>query len=99
MPSGLYEQGVNIALNRKLSEVPDARKSVAPIDKTEESKVLLFVREFKADRSAGGAAAYTFLETANDVKHSGSRPVNITWGLYWTIPAKFLKKTNKLVVG
>lgn len=32
---GLYEQVINIALNRELSEIPDARKSVAPIDKAE----------------------------------------------------------------
>ena len=63
------------------------------------SKVLLFVREFKADRITGGAEAYTFLGTANYVKHSGSRPMNITWKLDRPIPAKFLKKTNKLVVG
>lgn len=63
------------------------------------SKVLLFVREFKADRITGGAAAYTFLGTANYVKHDGSRPINITWKLDRPIPAKFLKKTNKLVVG
>ncbi|MHA5218529.1 DUF3427 domain-containing protein [Dysosmobacter sp. Phy] len=63
------------------------------------SKVLLFVREFKADRVTGGAAAYTFLGTANYVKHDGSRPMNITWKLDRPIPAKFLKKTNKLVVG
>ena len=63
------------------------------------SKVLLFVREFKADRITGGAAAYTFLGTANYVKHNGSRPMNITWQLDRPIPAKFLKKTNKLVVG
>ena len=63
------------------------------------SKVLLFVREFKADRITGGAGAYTFLGTANYVKHEGSRPMNITWRLERPIPAKFLKKTNKLVVG
>ena len=63
------------------------------------SKVLLFVREFKADRITGGAEAYTFLGTANYVKHSGSKPMNITWKLDRPIPAKFLKKTNKLVVG
>ena len=63
------------------------------------SKVLLFVREFKADRITGGAEAYTFLGTANYVKHEGSRPMNITWALDRPIPAKFLKKTNKLVVG
>ncbi len=37
---GLYEQIINTALNRELSEIPDARKSVAPIDKAEASKVL-----------------------------------------------------------
>ena len=62
-------------------------------------KVLLFVREFRADRITGGAAAYTFLGTASYVKHEGSRPMNITWKLDRPIPAKFLKKTNKLVVG
>ena len=63
------------------------------------SRVLLFVREFKADRITGGAEAYTYLGTANYVKHDGSRPMNITWRLDHPIPAKFLKKTNKLVVG
>lgn len=63
------------------------------------SKVLLFVREFKSDQITGGAEAYTYLGTANYVKHNGSRPMNITWKLDKPIPAKYLKKTNKLVVG
>lgn len=63
------------------------------------TKVLLFVREFKSDRIGNGAAAYTYLGTANYVKHAGSRPMNITWRLDHPIPAKYLKKTNKLVVG
>ncbi len=63
------------------------------------SKVLLFVREFKTDRLTGGAAAYTFLGTAEYVNHVGSRPMNITWKLDKPIPARFLKKTNKLIVG
>ena len=63
------------------------------------SRVLLFVREFKTDRLTGGAEAYTFLGTAEYVSHEGSRPMNITWRLDRPIPAKFLKKTNKLVVG
>ena len=37
---GLYEQIINTALKHELSEVPAARKSVAPIDKAEASKVL-----------------------------------------------------------
>ena len=67
--------------------------------KEQGNKVLLFVREFKTDRVTGSAEAYTYLGTANYVKHEGSRPMNITWRLDRPIPAKFLKKTNKLVVG
>ena len=63
------------------------------------TKVLLFVREFKSDRITGGAEAYTYLGTANYVTHTGSKPMNITWKLDRPIPAKYLKKTNKLVVG
>ena len=61
------------------------------------SKILLFVRETKNDLV--GAAPYTFLGTANYVKHEGSRPMSITWKLDVPIPAKYLRKTNKLVVG
>ena len=64
-----------------------------------EEKAVEYIWEFKADRLTGGAEAYTFLGTANYVKHEGSRPMNITWKLDRPIPAKFLKKTNKLVVG
>ena len=37
---GLYEQVINNALTSELSEIPEARKAVAPIDKAEASKVL-----------------------------------------------------------
>lgn len=60
-------------------------------------KVLLFVREFKKD--IGGTAPYTCLGLANYMNHQGSKPMNITWQLHKSIPARFLKKTNKLVVG
>ncbi|MBO4495289.1 MAG: DUF3427 domain-containing protein [Clostridiales bacterium] len=65
------------------------------------SKVLLFVREFKTERqeNGGGAGAYTFLGTANYVTHTGDCPMSITWRLDRPIPAKFLKKTNKLMIG
>ena len=51
------------------------------------------------DNISGGAVPYTFLGTANYLGHEGSRPMNITWQLDKPIPAKFLKKTSKLVVG
>lgn len=62
------------------------------------SRVLLFVRESKKD-ACGGAAAYTFLGTADYIKHEESRPMSITWKLERPIPAKYLKVTNQLVVG
>ena len=37
---GLYEQVINNSLSSELSEIPDARKSVAPMDKAEAAKVL-----------------------------------------------------------
>ena len=59
---------------------------------------LLFVREFKTD-AFGNAAPYSFLGTADYVRHNGSKPMNVIWKLDKSIPAKYLKKTNKLVVG
>jgi len=61
------------------------------------NKILLFVREFKIDLS--GTSPYTFLGLADYVKHEGSQPINIIWELQKPIPAKYLKMTNKLVVG
>lgn len=62
------------------------------------SRILLFVREAKQD-AFGNTEPYTFLGLADYIRHEGSRPMNITWKLRTPIPAKFLKKTNKLVVG
>lgn len=60
-------------------------------------KVLLFVREFKQECNM--TAPYTLLGTASYVQHEGSRPMSITYKLHRPIPAKFLKKTNKLLIG
>lgn len=65
--------------------------------KKTDNKILLFVREFKMDMA--GTSPYTFLGLADYIAHEGTRPMNITWKLHAPIPAKFLKKTNKLVVG
>ncbi len=37
---GLYEQVVNHTLNSEFAEIPEARKSLVPIDQAEASKVL-----------------------------------------------------------
>ena len=60
-------------------------------------QVLLFVRDFKADLNI--TSPYTFLGLAEYVSHEGSRPMSITYRLKRPIPAKYLKKTNKLLVG
>jgi hypothetical protein len=60
------------------------------------TKVLLFVREYENDLV--GTAPFTFLGLADYVSHEGSKPMSITWCLERPIPAKFLKKTNKLLV-
>ena len=56
---GLYEQVINNALTRELAEIPEARKSVAPIDKAEASKVLA---QYLADVIQKGLGT-TFLTT------------------------------------
>jgi len=61
------------------------------------SKIILFVRESKTDLA--GASPYTFLGFVDYVSHTGSKPMNILWRLRRPIPAKFISKTNKLVVG
>ena len=57
---------------------------------------LIFVREYKNNKL--GAAPYTFLGIADYVRHEGSKPMNIVWKLREPIPAKYIKRTNKLVV-
>lgn len=53
----------------------------------------------KSNQMYGGAEAYTYLGSATYVKHEGEKPMNITWNLEYPIPAKYLKKTSKLLVG
>ncbi len=63
------------------------------------SRVLLFVRDSKTERVTGQPCAYTYLGTARFMSYDGSKPMNIIWRLDNPIPAKFLKKTDKLAVG
>ncbi len=61
------------------------------------SNVMLFVRDEKKD-SFGLTPGYTFLGLADYVRSNGSAPMNIVWKLHKPMPAKYLRKTNKLVV-
>lgn len=60
-------------------------------------RVMFFVREYKQEY--GDTAPYTLLGFADYVRHEGSKPMSIIWKLHDPIPAKFLKKTNKLSAG
>ena len=60
------------------------------------NKILLFVREDKKDQY--GVTPYVFLGEAEYQSHTGSRPMNITLRLIKSIPAKYLRKTNRLVM-
>ncbi len=59
------------------------------------TNVLLFVRDFK--KNDLGTTPYTFLGPVEYVSHTGSKPMSIIWKLRYPIPAKYIKKTNKLI--
>ncbi len=62
----------------------------------EGSKIMLFVREYKKDGDV--TSPYTFLGLCNYVSHTGSKPMSIIFKLEDPIPAKYMRKTNKLVI-
>lgn len=62
-------------------------------------KKLLFVRERKNDNITGKATPYSFIGLADYVSHTDSKPMNIIWKMKEPIPAKYLRKTNKMIVG
>lgn len=62
-----------------------------------DGKILLFVRDTK--NNSLGSVPYTFLGTVHHSSHTGNRPVSIIWKLDYQIPPRYLKKTNKLLVG
>ncbi len=61
------------------------------------SKVLLCVRETKQD-TWGNTAPYSVLGFVSYVQHTGSKPMNVVWKLEDEIPAKYIKKTRKMLV-
>lgn len=65
-------------------------------DRSEEHKVLLFVREYKQEY--GHATPYTFLGNARYVSHKGSNPIQIVWKMDHLIPEKIIRESNLKVV-
>lgn len=62
------------------------------------SKVLLFVREAKKDAN-GYSQFYTFLGEVSYINHIGSKPMSINWRLEEPIPAKFIRRLSKSLIG
>lgn len=65
--------------------------------RNQDGKVLLFVRDFK--KNALGTTPFTFIGKVEYVKHSGSRPMNITWRLETPLPAKEQINLGRNVIG
>ena len=63
------------------------------------TQALLFIRENKKDPLTGLTSAYTCLGKVKYESHTGSAPMSIIWKMENPIPAKYLKNTNKLMVG
>ncbi len=63
--------------------------------KSSSNNILLFVREFKEDSL--GTQPYTFLGKAEHEWHSSNKPMSVIWKLEKPIPAKFIKKTSKML--
>ncbi|SFL73587.1 Helicase conserved C-terminal domain-containing protein [Gracilibacillus orientalis] len=59
-------------------------------------QILLFVREYRQEN--GYAAPFTFLGTAEYVRHSGSKPVSFVWKLHEKMPAKLIVQANKHIL-
>ncbi|MTI64981.1 MAG: DUF3427 domain-containing protein [Firmicutes bacterium] len=60
------------------------------------SKIILFVREYK--KKNGITSPYTYLGTAEYVKHYGNRPISFVWRLHDELPPNMIKIANKSVL-
>ena len=58
--------------------------------------VLLFGREYKSRN--GLAQPYSFLGPGHYLKHSGNRPVSITWRLEHSLPSRLFRTLARLAV-
>ena len=65
-------------------------------DRSENHKVLLFVREYK--QKYNQAQPYTFLGNARYVSHKGEYPIQIVWKMDHPIPERIIKESNLRVV-
>ena len=103
---GLYEQVINNALNRELSEVPETRKSTAPIDTAEASKVLAqYLTEVvqkgldNVQDNGGGIEAQIALanQIVSTIQTTTKEPDFAALGVGWTsVQSSFLRFYGKM---
>lgn len=65
-------------------------------DRTEEHKVLLFVRESK--NQYNHAMPYVFLGNSKYVSHQGNKPIQIVWKMDHPIPERIIRESNLRIV-
>lgn len=65
-------------------------------DRSEDHKVLLFVREYKI--KYGNASPYIFLGNARYVSHKGTNPIQIIWRMDHPIPERVIRESKLKVV-
>ncbi|MCT4592982.1 MAG: DUF3427 domain-containing protein [Anaeromicrobium sp.] len=64
--------------------------------KEKNSKIVLFVREYK--NKNGITSPYTYLGKASYVRHYGDRPISFEWKLEKQMPANMISSANKSIV-
>lgn len=75
-------------------ESPTGQRYIS--DRSEDHKVLFFVREAK--NKYGNASPYIFLGNARYVSHKGSKPIQIVWKMDHSIPEKIIRESRLKVV-
>ncbi len=99
-PSTLYN---DYAINETLFHW-ETQSRVSPESKTAQRyihhkennhKIALFVREYKTEQ--GYTSPFTFLGTAEYVRHYNSKPMAFVWRLQEEMPAKLVPVANKIV--
>jgi superfamily II DNA or RNA helicase len=97
LPSTMYN---DYAINNKLFnwESQSTTSITSPTgqryihDRSENHKVLLFVRESKQE--FGKSSPYVFLGNARYVSHKGSNPIQIVWKMDHPIPERIIRESS-----
>ncbi|MBR7553631.1 DUF3427 domain-containing protein [Allobacillus sp. GCM10007491] len=100
-PSTLYE---DYAINEKLFHWQSQNKTSSKTDvgqryihhRKKGTQIALFVREYKNQN--GYPSPYVFLGTVDYVKHSGEKPMSITWRLRQEMPSYLVTQANKHIL-